>query len=242
MRITVGELIVLTELFLADGLLTLYQPRRDRFPLRILLALAVSYAVSVLIYVPATSPFSSLKYCLLLLMTFLSIAFCFRMNLWSVLYWGIAGLILQHAGYSILSAFRILYFPAQFSLPFTVLVYGLVYLAEYFFITRKTRKDPMLKSQHKSLVVVSAVVILLNIFLNSMRSIYTSADNEELNLIVSLYALFCCLLELTLLLGMFQKGRLLDELDIVKRLWSDDKKQFESAQENAELLNIYCHD
>ncbi|MGI5930511.1 ATP-binding protein [Pseudoflavonifractor sp.] len=242
MHISIEVLIVLTELFLADFVLTIYQPRRNWFPLRVVVSLALSYGAAIFIPIPATGVFAPFRYCLVLLLTLLTIHSCFRMNLWSTLYWGIAGLILQHTGYSVIAAFSTVNFNLQFSMPFTVLVYGLVYLAEYLFITRQTRKDPMLKSQHKSLVVVSAVVILLNIFLNSMRSMYTSADNVELNLIASLYALFCCLLELALLLGIFQKGRLLDELDIVKRLWTDDKKQFESAQENMELLNIYCHD
>lgn len=234
-----AEGIVLTELLAADFLLTVYQPRRRAFALRTVLALAASYVLVTLGCLPVFGP---LRYSVVYLLTFATLWFCFDMNGWSALYWGTAGLILQHAGYSILSLLAAADYTIQFSLPATAVVFGAVYLAAYFCITRRTRQDPLMKSQHKALVVVSLAVILLNVVLHSLRNMYGTAENAAINRISSLYALCCCFLELALLLGMFQKKQLMDELGIVRRLWADDKKQFEMARQNSEQMNILCHD
>lgn len=234
-----GESVVLTELLGATFILTVYQPRRRHFALRLALALAVSYGVVLLDVLPGFAP---LRYSIVYLLTFGSIWFCFAMNGWSALYWGTAGLIVQHAGYSAISVLAAADYTLQFSLPVTAAVFAVLYAAEYIGITRRTRRDPLMKSQHKALVLVSLAVILLNVVLHSLRNMYTTTENVALNGISSVYALCCCFLELALLLGMFQKEQLLDELGIVRRLWADDKKQFEMARQNTEQLNILCHD
>lgn len=234
-----GESVVLTELLGATFILTVYQPRRKHFALRLVLALAVSYGVVLLDVLPGFAP---LRYSVLYMLTFGSIWFCFAMNGWSALYWGTAGLILQHAGYSAISVLAASDYTIQFSLPVTAAVFAVLYAVEYLSVTRRTRRDPLMKSQHKALVLVSLAVILLNVVLHSLRNMYTTTENVTLNRIASVYALCCCFLELALLLGMFQKEQLLDELGIVRRLWADDKKQFEMARQNTEQLNILCHD
>lgn len=183
-----------------------------------------------------------LKYLVLFLLTLACTMFCFEIPLWDTVYRCIAGLIIQHGSYSIITIFASFRQELMISLPLLFSVNLITFVLEYMFLSRRIMEGDATREDYKSLIVLSSFVIGTTVFLNSSRSLYSTMTDTALNRITSIYSLICCILALFLLLGLFDKMRLQNELSIVKHLWHNDQKHFKASQQNVELLNLYCHD
>lgn len=242
MYIGVEQLIFLTELLIAEYIFVFHQKRRLHFLPRFLLTILICYGFAVLWPVRWDSWIIVFKYFLLFLSTLFSLQFCFCLKTLDTLYCGIAGFIIQHGAYSVICIFAAIDYQLNFSFPLLFIVYGTIFLAEYFLLARHIKDEYTLQKNYKSLIVISSCVIGTTVFLNSSRSLFSNQQDPALNIIVSIYSLICCLLALSLQLGLFEKSRLQNELDIFKQLWHNDQKQFEASKQNVEMLNLYCHD
>ena len=41
---------------------------------------------------------------------------------------------------------------------------------------------------------------------------------------------------------MFENVKLKSDLETIRQLWEQDRRQYEAAKENIDLINIKCHD
>jgi signal transduction histidine kinase len=126
------------------------------------------------------------------------------------------------------------------SLIFLAVMLIIVLVFEFVFITRRLGQDFELKENHVKLTVISLIAMMTATFLNSYRMNYLADTN--LILITSIYSVICCLLALTLQLGLFQKTQMEQEVQVLEQIIANDKQHYDSAMQNMEMLNMYCHD
>ena len=96
-----GPGVVLTEVLCASYVLLLHQPQKAYFPLRFLCSIAVCYLSLILWLIPGNEFSNMMKYFTIYLLVFLSILACMKFTATDALYWWLAGMIMQHATYSL---------------------------------------------------------------------------------------------------------------------------------------------
>lgn len=96
-----GPGVVLTEVLCASYVLLLHQPQKAYFPLHFLCSIAVCYLSLILWLIPGNEFSNMMKYFTIYLLVFLSILACMKFTATDALYWWLAGMIMQHATYSI---------------------------------------------------------------------------------------------------------------------------------------------
>lgn len=237
-----GPGVVLTEVLCASYVLLLHQPQRDYFPLRFLCSITVCYLSLILWLIPGNEFSNMMKYITIYLLVFLSILACMKFTATDALYWWLAGMIMQHATYSITFLCSRLISSLFFSLPFLILLNIIVWLFEYFFIERKLRGNYNFKKNYRQTLLVTIAILGTTVVLNSSKDIFSNGNDPALTIITSIYSLICCVFAMMTLMGNFQKNRLENELVIVEQLWNNEQKQFEASKQNVEMLNMYCHD
>lgn len=98
------------------------------------------------------------------------------------------------------------------------------------------------KQNYRQTILVTIIILGTTVVLNSLKDVFSNRKDPALTIIVSIYSLICCIFAMMTLMGYFQKNRLENELIIVKHLWNNEQKQFESSNQNVQMLNMYCHD
>lgn len=129
-----GPGVVLTEVLCASYVLLLHQPQKAYFPLRFLCSIAVCYLSLILWLIPGNEFSNMMKYFTIYLLVFLSILACMKFTATDALYWWLAGMIMQHATYSITFLCSRLISSLFYSLPFLILLNIIVCLFEYFLL------------------------------------------------------------------------------------------------------------
>lgn len=238
-QFNLAPFIVLIELLAAEGTLLFYQEKRKLFPLRLLLSL-IPLAILNLCWGFFSPTFDNLAYALQFMLTVFGICFCYKLKFLSALYWGTAGLTIQHFVFSLTSLIGMAIPRFYDSLVFLAVMLIIVLVFEFVFITRRLGQDFELKENHVKLTVISLIAMMTATFLNSYRMNYLADTN--LILITSIYSVICCLLALTLQLGLFQKTQMEQEVQVLEQIIANDKQHYDSAMQNMEMLNMYCHD
>ncbi len=234
-----SPLIVLCELLATTGVLLYYQEKRTHYFLRLFLFLLFMGGANLFWdFIPAR--FESFSYAIQFILVVSGICFCYCLKPLSALYWGTAGLTLQHFGYCITSTIGIVI--PRFYLSFPLLVSSFLFLLclEFFFITRKMGRDFELRDNYMVLTIVSLLAIASTIFLNSYRINHN--NGREFLIITYLYSIICCILALALQLDLFQESKMEREVSILEQIIANDKQHYDDSLKNMELLNMYCHD
>ncbi len=242
MNSIIAPAIVLTEVICSTIVLLIHQPRRNAFFLRFIVSSIACYLSLFLWLLPAGTVITIVRYFLLYLLVFGGIYSCMKFTVIDTLYWWLAGMIIQHAVYSVTFLAGQLFSRFYFSFPFLFVLNIFTYLGEYFFIERKLRGNYAFKQNFKQTILVTIIILGTTIVLNSLKDVFSNYKDPALTIIVSVYSLICCIFAMMTLMGNFQRNRLENELIIVQQLWQNEQKQFESSNQNLEMLNMYCHD
>jgi len=246
-----GGIKFMVELMLAELLFAVYLPRRPHFFLRYFLCTvacaAIGYFVSPL-HASATGYFF-LDLLVFFLCTIVSQVICVKTNIWNYLFIGIVGYTTQHlahqpkniimmytydrASESVGGVLSHSTYETMLLLPCMLVVYGLV----WWFFARNIKKNG-LDTKDKRLLLVSVIALVFMIILSGL----TNRDTERGYLIQRLYAIVCCLLTLFLLGSLASEKNLEIELSVLKRMQSEEKKQYQISQETIALINTKVHD
>ena len=222
MHIEPAHLFVFFELIIGDFLFLINAEKRTYFFLRF------SVSICCCMVFLAAWPFKSqtiemFHYFFLFLLTLFTIYFSYILNIWDTLYWGTAGLIVQHAGYSVCTILWSIKTGYRYALPILLVVYTVLYLFIYFFISHRYKEENHAKDHQKKLFLISALVVCITVFLNSFRSIFLIHENRANIIISAIYSLLCCILSFFLLFGFSEQTRLQNELRIIKNIWKNEK-------------------
>lgn len=243
MNILLAPLIVVIQTILAELVFVVRKmPKKKFFLLRFLISLSISIGYCFVWLKVSLGWFDLFNYFILFMTTIFMLYFCFEIKMLDVIFWGIAGLTVQHIIYSLTTIVGYLNAEFTYNVSFTVVITIVILFFEYAVIVRKVDYENLKKENYKELMAIAGFVVFSTEILNSLRSIYSDSSSHALNLICSIYSVMCCVLSLIIQFGLLNRLRLTNELQIIKQMWHNDKKQFNASEQNIEMLNLYCHD
>lgn len=256
--------LFMVELIVAELLFAFNLPKKRYFYLRltasIIFAIGFAFALPVFFY---NALYSSLLFIIMFCLSVLLLKFNFDVSFSSILFCGLAGYTTQHLAYALndillnlagisgeFQAYgesNLILDMAPYQLAFLAIFYlisyEVVYWLVYLFFARQIKKHQSLKVKNTSLLFLSFLLLGVNIFLGALLTYY-SYENLQVVYIVfyDIISFIFCLLLLFIQFELLFKKDLEEETETLKKIWHQEKEQFEKAKENIDLINIKCHD
>lgn len=232
-----------------------YYERRENFAIRAAAAIGLMILNSALwnhlsMRVPSAawviSAMGIAKYLLFFLIGYGSIQLCMRCEKSEAMFCMTCALATQHLSYVLYDDVLALSGWAYDSVQAVAIISAvmlLVYLAAYYLFVRKMKQHPELSFQNRENLIVGGLLILFTIVIKFIMEPYLSARSmTKLYVLVSIYAVVCCVLALMLEQGLFRNQALTDEKNFLTQLVHMQEEQYRTSKANVEMVNIKCHD
>ena len=262
------KLLFMTELLLAEALVSFRLKRRKLFVLRLIAALAVCYVVAVFFPMPERIAYSwwytSLMFILLFSVTLGALLLVFRISVSTAVFCAITAYTVQHFAYETFSliynisgleggfdmypgsAFDINNFTTGTAI--SILIYLDVYVITYgitFYIINSRLKffesgEVHLKKFY--MIFMSSLLLLIDVILNAVVVYIIEGYNNTYTLIVGIYNVLCCILVLYMQMNMLAVSDMKAEMEMTSRLLRQSQKQYELQKENLKFINVKIHD
>ena len=245
-------------LFVADYMFFIRMPRKDRFPLRILFCFFCFLAAATLYPVSRnTVPTYTLMFGCFFFLTVLLSRLCHDISWNSSLFCAVAGYSVQHIAsivYNLIitvsglgqNASVYSSAPASFNIIQTLIfieTYAFVYAGMYFWFARQLQKGVKMTITSPFLFSLVCLMMLVEIVLNAFITTRQSQSTDYVGLLVSSGTnLLCTLCVLIIMFGQLLRKNLENELEVVKQLRRQEKRQYNISKETIDMINIKCHD
>ena len=257
------KLLFTVELSVAEFLFTFRLKKRSYYPLRFAAVVIALMGVAA-IPIPMNAFWStSLVFLAMFGLSVLGLWFCYDESFANVFFCAMASYTVQHFAYELSCLFlalleigtspmRGMYSnePMDFSKfdRSTVLaatLYLMCYLMSYWLLFllfgRKIKKDTDMKIKSMVLLGLIAAGLLADIVISSVVTYYVT-DHFIGAVIAYITNMLCCVLLLGCQFNQLSTNVIQGELDFVRRLWQQEKEQYEVSRDNIDLINIKCHD
>lgn len=122
----------------------------------------------------------------------------------------------------------------------SVVLMTIVYLIINFTIIKRTRKNMYLKLNSRGIVSFVALSLLLTTVLSSACDLYVTETIP--GFLCNMLFIFGCISAFFIQVGMFDRGRLLEEKELLKAFYKKEKQQMEFSRNNIDVINRKCHD
>lgn len=259
-----SKLLFLTELLVAEFLLTFRLRHNGYYILRIIGVVATLFLVTALVPFVDNVWYNCGLYLFIFALTVAGMKIICKEPWINVIFCGIAAYTVQHLAYQFTNLVFTLILWGESPLfgmyhVGTVDVYGMdmeaffwvmMYITGYFtvygllwflFMCRINRKED-LTIKNRSLVGLIGGCMVLNILLNALM-VFSGETQAVVNSVVyHISSIFNCLLLLQWQFKLVQTKRLETELDFTKKLLVQSKEQYKISKENIDLINMKCHD
>lgn len=253
--------LFMAELLIIEFLFTYRLRKRRYFIWRYLAVAAVCMAVAIVIPWQPKEPVTlSCIFLGMFLVTFLMHLLCYDVSALNLLFCLITAYTVHHFAYCLSNGMLLLtglnkdiygiyaeeamqQQPSAnyvFGVIFTFLIFYLSYYAFYIIYGRRIRKNQDFHLKNTSLLLISAVSIVLSIFVNSM--VVYGNTYDELVIAINLYNALCCCFIIYMLFSMLNNVTMEDELNAIHKILRESREQYEASRKNIELINIKCHD
>lgn len=255
----------LIELLSAEALFALRLKKRRNFPFRVVLSVLITagltFAIPIVNY---GFLYMSSMFLIIFSLSILAVLFCFDEPFINIVFCCVAGYAIQHIAFSLYQLFMVgtlldggksldVYGSEAGSFDFIkflsfyvyLIIYILSYIATYFLLGRKIKKEQDFYITNTSLFIVLILLVFLAIFLNSIMVSICSGNvkGHQAELLVSFtYGILSCSAVLGLMFKLKEVRKKEKELEVVEELWKEDKAHYELAKENIDIINIKCHD
>lgn len=122
-------------------------------------------------------------------------------------------------------------------------IYGVIYLLSYIFTESRIKKCGELSLKNSVAIVFAGLFFVFNILISAVV-IYRSQAVFDFAYIALLqtYNILGCFVIMYLMFETALRGRLVAEANDVRRLWTQDRKQYAYMRDNINYINIKCHD
>lgn len=208
--------------------------------------------------------FYSVKYLIVFVMSMLAVKICFECDWWGALFCANAGYCVQHISARISSLIEetllkesYLVFKVHWAVAtlISMLIAAAVFVCYYLIYVKNIKKNTALDLTNKSQMLIATFVVGVTVVYNSFGIAHASGcimqaeqnglstDSAYKSLIfVYIMSLLIAFLALLLNCGMRDNKKLSGEMDDLKRMLDEGKRQYEFEKRNIELINIKCHD
>lgn len=258
------KILFMTELLVAETILTFRMAKRKYFWLRVAGAVIVCYAIAFLFPLieglSYSSWYTSLMFLLFFVVTLFAIFFVYKITLGGAVFCALTAYTLQHFAYGIFSilmnSMQLFDFGGMYGdqiIDFTSLnewtvvivlsylnIYAFVYIVGYFILAPYLRYNQDLKLKNISVMVLVVVVLVIDIVLNAVV-VYIS-DERVKDYVLYIYNVFCCMLAFYLQVGLINSKNMKSEIESMSQALKLAQNQYAIRKENIDLINIKCHD
>lgn len=242
------------ELIFCEVIFLLKKPRREYFPVRLLLSMILYFALAFgwMTLIDSIQTESLLPLVFLYLgyafLTAVPIGICFEMRGLEVLFSIAGGYATQHMCFAFL---RIYLYLTQHSLEvdgfyriFTqYILYILWAFVIYMMIIRKNQDKDEFVAADIRIAVLALVLALAAIGLSVF---YSNPDNAPLNMyngiLCPAYGILCCALVLMMEYYVLRENRMKKEQEVMEELLQMANAQQKSSKEAINIINMKCHD
>ena len=240
----------LLELMLAELIFLHPVETRRRFPLRLLLILALCIAGQLLFpagAVPSRSlPVQFVSFAGLFLLTVAAMGFCFRLSVPSLFSLCVAGYAVEHIAYHVSKIVQTLtglfvgatLGPLQDWELMELVVFPPVYLIALGTIGHFAAKNECWKKTDLRFNALSIAVVFICVGLTRLVNSY----GEEHSIPVSIYAITCCVMSLVVQFVLYRTVDLRMENTALNLMWQEERKQYELSKKTIDTINIKYHD
>ena len=257
------KLLFMAQLLFGEGMFLFRLERRPRFGLRLAGAITAMLLIAALFpLLEYNAWYVSFLFLTLFLCSLLAIRWCYDEPWGNILFCGIAGYTVQHLAYLVytyiseatqmgllLGANLDPYSNQPLDLTRLPLIQIVFYIDCYFLVYAFSFGifDKLLKENHNlylgrtSLVGLSGLLIAADVIFNMITNYYTTGSRASL-LLERSYNILICGLILTLLYNQLSSRALRDELDEVRHLLEQGKRQYEISRKSMDLINMKYHD
>lgn len=214
-----------------------------RFSISVIAYLAVVYAtfytglMSILVIDRVM-----MNFIILYLISIIMLCVCFKVKVLESLYYSSAAYCMQHCVFSLsivtLSFFE---YDAQnrsiYWFFISIVINLVLYAVFYFLFVRRQKKRDSLQIKNTSLIVFSVFTMCIVYVLSSWLMFYGEDGVPQRLLTFS-----CSFLLLLIQFGLFERGRLQKQNEIMHQILHIEKKHQQISKGNADYLNIRLHD
>lgn len=240
----------LLELMLAELIFLHPVETRRRFPLRLLLILALCIAGQLLFPAEAVPSRSLLvqfvSFAGLFLLTVAAMGFCFRLSVPSLFSLCVAGYAVEHIAYhvaKIVQTLTGLFVGASLGALedwelMELVVFPPVYLIALGTIGYFAARNECWKKTDLRFNALSIAVVFICVGLTRLVNSY----GEEHSIPVSIYAITCCVMSLVVQFVLYRTVDLRMENTALNLMWQEERKQYELSKKTIDTINIKYHD
>ncbi len=196
------------------------------------------------------------KFFIIFVLSEIAVKICFVCDWWGALFCATAGYCLQHIAARISTVLSDFVLPDMHWILAQVkseAVAAVVFTVFYFVCIYK--KNMRIYVRNKWQVIIAACVVGVNIFYNSFGIAFLTrikmslelngldaSITDPLLLFVYIMSMISAFLALALDLGISYNEQLSDEMEELKRIMDESKRQYEYEKNNIEMINMKCHD
>lgn len=109
------------------------------------------------------------------------------------------------------------------------------------FFVRKVHTLGMENIYSGNILILSLTTLFVTVGLCSVTNVYAWMS-PQLSIVIYLFSILTNLFILWTQSGMLEKVALKSDIEEVRQLWRQDRRQYEIAKETIDLINIKCHD
>ncbi len=242
------------QLIASEIIFAFHIKRRPLFVWRVIGAVLISAGVLYLmsyLFVLVTDPvLSALLYVTVFFMTVLIMWFCLDASFLTLLFCAIAAYSTQNLAYrmfSIVELTGLVFWMSQYMnywaayLPLYYATYVIVAVVIYFVFTRRMRRENAAEIHGAKILAISAASLLVTVFLSTWANMW-AWQSYYLDLIVCIFSCMSCTFILCLQSGMLRTVGYRHDIDVLKTLLEQDRKQYEMSKESIRIINVKCHD
>ena len=242
------------ELAVAETLFVIGLKRKPLFWVKLAVGVVISAAALLLlsfcnVLIP-TWYFGTLVYLVMFGMSIGILAVCFDESIGTLLFCAVAAYAAQNTAYRlfcVLETSTLLFRLMAYMNP--ILVYRLfnaisvtaVYVFTWFMFARRIKKNSLAHLHNRNVLIISVVTLMVTVVLCAWTNQYYW-HHFPLVMINSLFSILCCVLILFLQSDMVVNVGLRHDIEIIETLWRDDKRRYEIAKENIDIINVKYHD
>ena len=238
------------ELLISESIFLLRQQRKDRFAVRLPLALLIYGAAAVCTnglfsLIPRTIPVDIIFFLLFFLGSVAVIGACFALPLSQVFFVATAGYSVEHIADSVVKIFMARADLSGMPYAATILLllivpYAVCAALFYLLLVRGARLDEKLQYSDKRVLIVSGVNLMICLVL----SVVTDHMALSAGAIITskVYAMLGCMLCLLTQVGLFKDGKMAQTNRTLQQMILIERNQHRLSKEAIDFINIKCHD
>lgn len=181
----------------------------------------------------------NLNWIFVFLTGWLFVFFCFDIRIIDGLFYCSAAYAMQHCARKIADIIAVAFDQSGFSRILTIMLVGFVCFTLFYFIfVNRIKKNDELRIANMEIVILSLVTISIV----HVLSVYVGVDGEKTKFSGKIYAVVCSVLILICQFGLFTRKKSEYEKFETEKMLHSQEQLYRISMENAELINIKCHD